>query len=314
MGFFLVLKAEVVRSFIIMRRYWFATLTGLIVGYGFLMMLIIAFVASREQFGQIASSVMNESAVRGVLGFIIGMFAFGVVGMFTQGLQGMARTGELEQVCMSPHGLVTNFLARSSVSATMSILSSTIMLTLVAVTLGERLHPDPLPTVILLALTYLNLIGFGFMVGGLVLVFKQVGQVAMLLRLALMFIAVVATEQIETWVFAPARWLAHALPITDAAICLKYVLVSGQQKVLLDEAGEKIIEKIVPVIENEEPLINEAGQPVMQTIYETVHSSVFVHQSFFFLLISCVIWTFVGITCFRFLENWSRSKGTLGAY
>lgn len=274
MGFFLVLKAEVVRGFIIMRRYWFATLTGIIVGYGFLMMLIIAFMANRESLGQLAGRAVP---IRGVLGFIVGMFAFGIVGMFSQGIQGMARTGELEQVYMSPHGLVTNFLARSLVSSVMSIISSAVMLTLVAMSLGSKLHADPLPTILLLAMTYANLIGFGFMVGGLVLVFKQVGEVAMLLRLALMGLAVIATDKINQWSFAPARWLAHALPITDAAICLKHVIVDGQ-------------------------------------VVNGVFVSVFTLPSFYFLIMSCFIWTTIGVTCFKFMENWSRSKGTLGVY
>jgi len=47
-GFFLVLKAELVRGFIIMRRYWFATLTSMILGYGMLMALIVGFMARRD--------------------------------------------------------------------------------------------------------------------------------------------------------------------------------------------------------------------------------------------------------------------------
>ena len=45
MGFFLVMKAELVRSLTIMRRYWFATVIGIIVGYGMLVGLILGFTA-----------------------------------------------------------------------------------------------------------------------------------------------------------------------------------------------------------------------------------------------------------------------------
>jgi hypothetical protein len=47
---------------------------------------------------------------------------------------------------------------------------------------------------------------------------------------------------------------------------------------------------------------------------ETVVRSVFSHLSFYFLGFSCVFWTLIGISCFKVMENWSRSKGTLGAY
>ena len=284
MGFFLVLKAELVRSFIVMRRYWFATLTGIIMGYGTLMMLIVAFMSNSDQMQEYADNTVGR-----VLGFIIGLFAFGIVGMFSQGLSNMSRTGELEQLYMSPHGLITNFMARSFVGSITTILSSTILLTMIAVTVKGKLHPDPLPTIALLSLTYLNLIGFGFMVGGLVLIFKQTGQLAIMVRLLLMGVAIVASDAIETWrggTLDVVRWMAHLLPITDAAICLKYVLIQNQMREVTNGAGDLVLQ----------------------------HLSVFQHTSFYFLLLNCVIWTVIGLVCFRLMEDWARDKGTLGAY
>lgn len=276
MSFFLVVKAELVRVFIMMRRYWFRTVIGMVISYGILILLIVGFVNRPDSF-DVSDKIANaEDATRWALGFIIGMFAFGVVGMFSQGLQVMAQNGQLEQLCMSPHGLVTNFLARSFVAAISNIVTSAILITLIAKTFGGVLHADFGPTVILLALTFANLIGFGFMVGGLVLVFKQIGQVVVIVRMA-MFALAIAAEKIAAAPSALVRGLAHALPITDAAICIKYVLVEGQT---MDGA----------------------------------FTSVFVHNSFYFLIANCAFWTVVGITCFRLMEDWSRSKGTLGAY
>jgi ABC-2 type transport system permease protein len=266
------MKAEVVRTFIIMRRYWFATLTSMAIGYGMLMGMIFGFM----HYGDQAAELLAAEATSKALGFIIGMFAFGIVGMFTQGLQGMARTGELEQVCMSPHGLITNFLARSMVGAINSILTLSILLFLVARTLKGDLHAAPGPVVILLALTYFNLIGFGFMAGGLALVFKQTGQVAMFVRLGLLAIAFWATADKISGLHPFAQWVAHILPVTDAAVCLKLVLIEG--------IGIRIV-------------------------YDPAYS-VF----FYGLLANCLIWNGLGLICFRFMENWSRDKGTLGAY
>jgi len=280
MSFFLVVKAELVRTFIIMRRYWFRTVTGMIIGYGMLVMLIIGFVSQREAVSEEMAKKLGEgNATNWALGFIIGMYAFGVVGMFSQGLQTMAQNGQLEQLCMSPHGLVTNFLARSVVGSVSNILSSAVLLWLISLTFKDTLHATGVnfaPTLILLGLTFANLLGFGFMVGGLVLVFKQTGQIAIMIRMALFALAIAATEKVATW-HVVARWVAHLLPITDAAICLKYVLIQGQ-------------------------------------MHDGVFSSVFAHPSFWFLIFNCAFWTLTGISCFRVLENWSRSKGTLGAY
>jgi hypothetical protein len=218
----------------------------------------------------------GDKVIPTVLGLIIGMFAFGIVGLFSQGLQTMASAGQLEQMCMSPHGLITNFLARSLVSAVSSIFSCMIMLTLVSFTVKGNLHAkswnDCGPLIILLGLTYLNLLGFGFMVGGLVLIFKQVGQIVTLFRLGMLFLATPINKEMFDGLAPVLQNLMHFLPITDATITLKLVLIDG--------AGWSIVSS----------------------------------PHFFFLLLSCILWTFAGLFCFRFMENWSRDKGTLGAY
>jgi len=214
------------------------------------------------------------------LGFIIGMFAFGIVGMFTQGIQGMAGTGVLEQLCLSPHGLVTNFLARSTVSAVQAILSSSLLVWMVTVTVGGTLHFDPVAVPVLMCLTFINLLGFGFMMGGLVLVFKQIGQVAILIRMGLFALAIFATDEMldKGWIMAA---LIHILPITDASILLKWALISNQGIV-----GDDF----------------------------TNYVPIFQHPSMFFLVINCAVWFALGVTVFRVMETWSRSKGTLGTY
>ncbi len=265
-----MMKAEIVRSMIIMRRYWFATVTGIIVAYGMFIVLIFGFLHGTVDIS------WAQKAIGGTFGLMIGMFAFSIVGMFSQGLQQMAQSGELEQVYMSPHGLIANFLARSLVGSVLSIVIWTILLVMVSATLKTNLHADPLPTALLLSLTYVDLIGFGFMVGGLVLVFKQTGQIAILVRLALMGIAFMVSDTMYQWPpmvkFPILQYLVHAVPVVDASICLKLVVVEG------------------------------AGMGIL------------LNPSFFSLVINCALWTLVGITCFKYMENWSRDKGTLGVY
>ena len=157
MSFFRVMKAELIRSWIIMRRYWFRTITGMVIGYGMLMVLVAGFIYSRTGVENTLNKFEDPSAATNfVLGFIIGMFAFGVVGMFTQGLQGMATTGVLEQLCMSPHGLAVNFMAQTMVGSVASIISSGIMVYAVTWSVGGMLHWDTIPILVLLTLPFLT--------------------------------------------------------------------------------------------------------------------------------------------------------------
>ena len=302
MGFFLVLKAEVKRTMIISRRYWFATLTALFVACIMFTVFFYGFFAG-------IGAGMAGLAIDKALGLIIGIFAFSMVGMFSTGLAGMARSGELEQVYMSPHGLITNFMARSTVSTILSIVTWTVILSFMSASLQRadksvvpadpqtvqaatidnsaaapakdadapriagtgKLHADPLPVSVLFLLTYFSMTGFGFMIGGLVLVFKQVGQIAVLLRFAMMAIAWTASDALYNQpIFVQA--MAHSIPVTDAAICLKLVLLDG------------------------------------------IGNDVFTHDSFFFLIVNVAVWTPIGLAIFKSMENWARSKGTLGAF
>lgn len=278
MGFFLVLRAELVRSLIIMKRYWFATVIGILIGYGMLAMLAYAFLANRDAVTEdIGKRFAGEAAINGTLGMLIGMLAFSIVGMFSQGLQAMAKSGELEQLYMSPHGLITNFLARSFVASITTVLSMALMLWLVDKTLAGILDingMDFLLLILLIGLTYVNLIGFGFMIGGLVLVFKQTGQVATIIRLILMGVAVIAKPEMTEWPLV-AQVMAHILPITDAAVCLKLVVIKN------------------------------VGMGIFEPPYL---------QHFIFLVLNSIVWTALGVACFKVMELWSRSKGTLGAY
>lgn len=276
-GFFLIMKAEIVRAWIITRRYWFRTITGMIIGYGMLMVLVAGFLYSQPAIENRINQLDDPTrATNYILGFIIGVFAFGIVGMFSQGIQEMAQTGVLEQLCLSPYGLVTNFLARAVVASVSVIFYSAIMVYLVVISVGGKLYFDPVAVIVLLTLSFVNLIGFGFLIGGLVLVFKQIGQLTILLRMALFALALFAREEFlqKGWVVSAVM---HALPITDASICLKYVLVKNQ-------------------------------------LVDGVFVPVFAHPSFYWLLASCIVWTAIGISLFKVMENWSRYKGTLGIY
>ena len=113
--------------------------------------------------------------------------------------------------------------------------------------------------------------GFGFMIGGLVLVFKQVGQIATLLRFVMIAIAWTAGPSLYNQHFI-VQWIAHIVPVTDAAICLKLVLLRG------------------------------------------IGNAVFTHTSFYCLIANVAIWTPIGLACFKSMENWARSRGTLGAF
>ena len=77
----------------------------------------------------------------------------------------MAATGVLEQLCMSPHGLAVNFLAQTVVGRCYVYCLLGRHGICRDLERGGDVALDTIPILALLALTFFNLVGFGFMVG-----------------------------------------------------------------------------------------------------------------------------------------------------
>jgi ABC-2 type transport system permease protein len=130
-----------------------------------------------------------------------------------------AQLGTLEQLGMSPFGLVRVLFAR--VMSQLGTFFGIILLLLVlmmAVT-GRWLRMEPASTLPILVLTILGVEGMGFMLGGLAIVFKRIQQA--LQAWQILVLALIA---------APVNRLPFTkyLPLTWGATLLRRVMVDGE--------------------------------------------------------------------------------------
>jgi len=271
-GFLLTLKAELVLYFIYAKRYIFATLFQAVLAY----FVIVYFLLNQDLFGSGNGSEQGTKLV----GFLMWMFASQAIGLFTGQIRSAAETGVLEQLCLSPHGLVTIFCARAVGVTSFQFLYVGILYTLVTRTQEIPVNLAPASVALVLVMTLVGLYGVGFILGGLSLMFKRIGQVAILLRIFLLFVV------FSPNVFDPG-YTGQLLPFK---IPLSFVpLYPGTSMLKL--------------------LMAPDGTGAATSLLELAKSG-----ELWLLVINSGLWFAIGVGIFKLCENVSRDRGGLGTY
>lgn len=198
----LVLYSASMRKTVIeFRRYAFDTLSGLVTIYGFFVILFFgarAFGGGRPGFGNTLSQVVVSYAL-----WAMTMFALGAL---TYDLTQEAQLGTLEQLSMSPFGLVRALVARVFTSTGLYLCAWVVLLVLMMATSGRWLNVDPVSVLPVLLMTLLGIIGVGFVLAGLAIVFKRVQNALQVHQIAIFALLVVPASQIHWLKYFPLVW------------------------------------------------------------------------------------------------------------
>jgi ABC-2 type transport system permease protein len=209
------------RNLIELRRYAFDTVFSL---GGVLLLFLLLFYGARGLGGPSLNN--GETLTSLVAGFI----TFGVVIQSYSAIAGWmtqeATLGTLEQLAMSPFGLLHVLLAEFVASFGYQLIVVLAMSTVVQAATGRWLHLDLIALTPVLALLLLQVLGCGLLLGGLALVFKRVTALVNLMQFG--FVALIAAPVHRyTWM----QWM----PVALASDVLRQVTVSRSQ--LGDVAG-----------------------------------------------------------------------------
>ncbi len=267
-GFFLTLKAEFVLYFIYAKRYILATIFQAVFTYA-----VFFFILLNPNLFREATQDINIEAER-LVAFLMWMFASQAIGLFTGQIRSAAETGVLEQLCLSPHGLVTIFCARAVGVTSFQFLYVSLLFTVVTMSMDISVNLAPGSVALVLGMTLVGLYGVGFILGGLSLMFKRIGQVATLLKILLLLIVFYEYEGSSLLV----ERLLRFVPLYPGTSMLKRLMVPDKDGVVV---------ALTELIGSGELLI---------------------------LIINSAIWFAIGVGIFKLCENVSRDRGGLGTY
>lgn len=202
------------RSLIEFRRYLFDSVSSIVMLYGFFLMLFLGakvFGGGRSGFGDTLAAV--------VVSFAVWTITIMALGTLTQEVTQEAQLGTLEQLGMSPFGLVNALLARCLTMLTIYFGMMVVLLVSMMATTGRWLNLEPLSTLPILAFTTLGVVGLGFFLGGVAIVFKRTQQAMQVSQIAVLgFIAAPVTR---------VPFMKY-LPLTWGSTLLRRVMVDGE--------------------------------------------------------------------------------------
>lgn len=194
----------------------------------FMQLFMLSFIFVGISFFMGQGELQPEALASTLLGYLVWFYAVGAISNMSWNLMEEMQAGTLEQMYMSP--APSSMILIGRVLSTM--ISTTVMVSIVAVALmlllGVQL-PMRLEGLPVLGITLIGLFGFGFIIGGATLLFKQVEALANLAQYVLLFLngSLLPVDQLPPTIEA----FALSLPSTQGIIVLRNVVLEGQSLV-----------------------------------------------------------------------------------
>jgi ABC-2 type transport system permease protein len=181
-----------------MRQYWFETVGGLL----FMTFIFLGLFYGIEMFAQPGTQAVEGAATLDglVFGFIMWTFASGMYNSVTRTIIEDTQKGYIEQLFLCPSGFVSILLAKVLVDSLYSVVIVIVMAYGVMLLSGNWLTIDFVRFFAIMFAAAPSLIGLGFLMCGLTLVFKRIETVSALMNFAL--IAIVSVDALPFNLFS----------------------------------------------------------------------------------------------------------------
>ena len=166
-----------------------------------------------------------EQLTSALLGFLITFYVMETISRMSYALTAEAQAGTLEQMYMSPVSSVFFLFGRALSSFAMASVSLMIMVPVLMLLFNIRFDL-PLAGVVIIVITLIGVAGFGLMIAGMTIVFKQTGPVANMMSNMMLFIngTFLPVDQMPKWLES----LAMILPSTQGIIALREVSLNSK--------------------------------------------------------------------------------------
>ncbi len=202
----IVLKALVKRNFLMVVRYPFNLIAGLI--SLFLIFLVIFYGAQAVGGGNPAFGATLSGIV---MGFMLWSFIVFAYSDLTWDFINEAQQGTLEQLYMSPLGFGWVSISHILGWLLINLITTFGMLFAMMGITGRWLNVDFLSVLPLMLLTVWGVYGFGFLMGGLALVFKQVQAAFQILQFVWLGLIAAPLDPFPLLKYAPVSWGTHLI-------------------------------------------------------------------------------------------------------
>lgn len=203
-----LVKVVAYKQFILLVRYPVNTVSKLVSLFGF---FVVIFFGGRA----LAGPALTDSLDGIIVGFFLFTLALVSYGGLSRNVIKEAQWGTLERLFMSPHGFGVVMWVKTIVNVFLSFLWASALLLLMMLLTGRWLTIDPLTVVPLLVLTLMPIVGIGFVLGGLALLYKRIENLFEIIQFGLIGLIAAPVDRVAWLKFLP---VAHGSYLTRIAV------------------------------------------------------------------------------------------------
>lgn len=186
-----------------MRQYWVETVFGLLFFSG----VFLALFFGVKIFIPEGDDAVSLDGL--MMGYVIFVFCSGAFNAVPETLGGYTQKGFLEQLYMTPLGFTWILIARVLATLFVSMLSTIVLAYFAMAVSGNWIDLNFVILIPLLFLAAPSIIGVGFIIGGLTLVYKRLGIVSSLAMLGIIGLVSVPALPLSAASFLPLASGAH---------------------------------------------------------------------------------------------------------
>ncbi|AGN00754.1 hypothetical protein L593_04015 [Salinarchaeum sp. Harcht-Bsk1] len=177
---------------------------------------IFAFFLAIFYGGQaVAGAALTDSLDGLIVGFFLWTMAIVAYSGLSWNVTREAQWGTLERLFMSPHGFGRVMTVKTAVNVLMSFLWGTLMLAFMMAVSGRVVTLDPVTILPLLLLTLGSVVGIGFAIAGLALLYKRVENLFQLVQFVFIGLIAAPVEGVPALRLLP---MSHGSYLTGEAM------------------------------------------------------------------------------------------------
>ena len=221
-----VFKVSFKKSFLMMKRYMFNFVSGIVTIY---IVFLILFYGIKAVGGPTINSSGTLEAM--IVGYIVWIFAMNAFQDLSWGLVNEAQMGTLEQMYLTPAGFSWINVATIVSNFVLNFVFTLVIILFIMVTTGKYLHLNLLTLLPLVLFTLGGAYGIGFAMGGLALIYKRIQAFFQIVQFAIIGFMVLPLDRMP--------W-AKALPLAMGNSLVRQAMVGGKSLLALP-AGDLLI-------------------------------------------------------------------------
>ena len=212
-------KSEIKKMLIIEKRYFFNFLLDILIYY---ILFIGLYVFIKSNMNIMSVEEINKTVTSQLVGYICWFFFSFTISFMNNGIYRELIEGTFEQICINHHEIMEILIIRLIVYSIRNIILVFPLTLSLTISTKVRLNIT-MNTFIIFMITLLGMAGLSFIIGGVTLIYKKIGQLPFIISVLFLGTSIIDLS------ILPSKFqkIIYSLPFTRSVSLLKNIEVTN---------------------------------------------------------------------------------------